>query len=152
MLPDLSFGGLSMRSAQSPRLLDERTLDYFERPSPESERPLPTPTGSRSGIVRTANGIGPGAALDSEERDSREEDRWIALVVSGLIDLDSVPLFRGRPEQVCAARCDEVELYVVLRVESGTTIRALLDCPYAPEDVLRAMGRLTLAGLLRLPV
>jgi hypothetical protein len=140
-----------MRSAQSPRKLDEHTPDYFNRPSPESEAPIATPRGSRSGIVRTANGAGSAAALGQEEEESRGEDRWIALVVNGLIDVDSVPVFRGRPEQVCAARCDEVELYVVLRVESGTTIRALLDCPYAPEDVLRAMGRLTLAGLLHLP-
>lgn len=139
-----------MRSAQSPRALDERTLDYVS--SPTSEAPLATPRGSRSGIVRKATGVGPATDLDADEGDTRGEDRWIALVVNGLIDLDSVPVFRGRPEQVCAARCDEVELYVVLRVESGTTIRALLDCPYAPEDVLRAMGRLTLAGLLHLPV
>jgi hypothetical protein len=137
-----------MRSAQSPRALDERTLDYS--PSPANEASVPPPRGSRSGIVRTANGIGTAAERDAEE-ESRGEDRWIALVVNGLIDLDSVPVFRGRPEQVCAARCDEVELYVVLRVECGTTIRALLDCPYPPEDVLRAMGRLTLAGLLHLP-
>jgi hypothetical protein len=105
----------------------------------------------REVVTRTTRGLGGRAKVTSGDATSRAEQRWIALVTQGLVDLDTVPALVSRPEEASSVRCDEVELYVVRRVESGATMRALMDGgEYAADDVLRAMARLTHHGLLQL--
>jgi len=75
----------------------------------------------------------------------------MALLKQGLVDLDAVPVLLRRREEGGYAGCDEVESYVVARVESGATIRAVLGGGAHPTDVLiRAMARLTVRELLKL--
>jgi hypothetical protein len=139
-----------MSIARPPRAPDERTLSYFERPSPPDEPGLAGGEPRRDSGVQTASGLGRGN-LRPSDRESLSEERWLALFAEGLLDLGSIPVLLRRPEDVCSARCDEVEMYVVLRVESGTTLRGLIhDGSHPAEDVVRAMARLTFSGLVRL--
>jgi hypothetical protein len=113
--------------------------------------PKPSWAPDREVVTQTTLGLGGSAKLTSGDATSRAEQRWIALVKQGLVDLDSAPTLVTRPENAPSVRCDEVDLYVIRRVESGATIRALMDSgPYAADDVLRAMARLTHHGLLQL--
>jgi hypothetical protein len=105
----------------------------------------------REAVAQTTRGLGGSAKATSGDAPSRAEQRWIALVKQGLVDLDTVPTIVTRPEEASSVRCDEVELYVVRRVESGATMRALMEGgQYATDVVLRAMARLTHHGLLQL--
>jgi hypothetical protein len=75
----------------------------------------------------------------------------MALLKQGLVDLDAVPMLLRRRAEGGYAGCDEVESYVIGRVESGATIRAVLDGGARPtDDVMRAMARLTARELLKL--
>ena len=132
-----------------PSWAHERTLEYFDPPTPE-ETLLPTFKGRRDVVTRTARGLGGGTRLTSSDPTSGAEQRWIALVEHGLVDLDAIPVLLRRPEQAGSPRCDEVERYVVARVESGATVRALIGGAYAVKEVVRAMARLNSRGLLQL--
>jgi hypothetical protein len=118
------------------------TVDHLQAPG----RP------GREAASGTLRGLGAGESQAPEETSSAVEQRWVALVKQGLFDLDGVPvLLRGNEEEAGNARRDEVESYVVTRVESGATLRALLaGGDYPADDVLRAMARLAHRELLRL--
>jgi hypothetical protein len=124
------------------------TLERFDLSAPPED---PAFKGRRDAASRTMRGVGRGAKLVPGDSSSRAEQRWMALMKQGLVDLDAVPvLLRGREEGGYTG-CDEVELYVVARVESGATIRALIGGGAHPaDDVMRAMARLAFRELLQL--
>ena len=142
-----------MRTAPRPPAPAEGTIEYFEPPPPPDQGMLPAFKGRRDEVTATARGLGeePEEAAPPRSKEERAEMRWLALVEHGLVDLDAVPVLLEHAVDVCAQRGDEVEGYVVRRVESGTTLRALLEeGPSSARDVVRAVGRLTCAGVLRL--
>jgi hypothetical protein len=105
----------------------------------------------RDVLARTRRGLGGSMKHGARDATARTEQRWMALIEQGLVDLDTVPTLVARPEDAPSVKCDEVEMYVVRSVESGATIRALIAGGlYASTEVVRAMARLTDHGLLQL--
>ena len=141
-----------MRTAPRPPAPDDGTIDYFELPPPPEEGILPAYKGQRDEVTTTSRGLGQEEAGAGTEpsKEERAETRWLALVEHKLVDLDARLVLLQRVEDV-AERQDEVETYIARRVESGATLRALMDAgPHSARDVVRAVGRLTCAGMLRL--
>jgi hypothetical protein len=134
-----------------PSWAHERTRDYFDPSAPREESLLPAFKGRRDLVTRTVRGLGSGTKLIPVDPSSRAEQRWTALIKQGLVDLDVVPVLLRCREEGGYAGCDEVELHVVTRVESGATIRALIGGgAYPADDVMRAMARLSFRELLQL--
>ncbi|HEY2515395.1 MAG TPA: hypothetical protein VGI39_31220, partial [Polyangiaceae bacterium] len=129
-----------MRTAPRPPSLDDGTIEYFEPPPPPDQGILPAFKGRRDDVTPTSRGLG-GAQEGGEPRRSKEERaemRWLALVEHGLVDRGTRFVLLQGAEEACAQRGDEVEGYVVREVESGTTLRRLLETgPYSERDVVR---------------
>ncbi len=129
-----------------PSWAHERTNDHFELSTPPHG--APPRKGSRDVLTRTTRGLGGRARRMSADGVSPAEQRWLALVQEGLVDLDTTPAL---PAGARSARCDEVESYVVQGIASGATLRALMGRGrYEAPAVLRAIGRLSARGLLHL--
>ncbi len=134
-----------------PSWAHDRTIDYFELSPPPEETLLPTFKGRRDVLARTKRGLGGGARPTSDDATSRAEQRWVAIVEGGLIDLDTIPVLIRQPGEASSSRCDEVESYVVLGIDSGTTLRALIGGGrYEAAAIVRAIGRLSVRGRLQL--
>ncbi len=130
-----------------PSWAHERTIDSLDPSSADGS----ARTGRRDVGSRTTRGLGRGAKLGAADSPSRAEERWMALLKQGLVDLDAVPVLRMRREEGGSGGSDDVESYVIARVESGATIRAVLGGDAHPTDeVMRAMARLTARELLKL--
>ncbi len=130
-----------------PSWAHERTTNALD----PSQAQAAARTGRRDVVTRTTRGLGRGAKLAAADSPSRAEERWMALLKQGLVDLDVVPTLRSRREEGGSAGSDAVESYVIARVESGATIRAMLAGEgHSAEDVMRAMARLTARELLKL--
>jgi hypothetical protein len=100
-------------------------------------------------VSRTTRGLGGGAKRTSSETSAGAEQRWVALLKQGLVDLDGVPELVGR--ETGDGPRDEVESFVIARIETGATLRTLVSSGAHPEgDVLRAVARLAHRELLRL--
>jgi hypothetical protein len=136
-----------MAFARFPRARDDRTLDYVAVPSPHAPAPArrDKEDGHREGALeRTAPGLGKAAR-------SREEEHWTALYEQGLLNLDAIPVFLPSAPPAPFASGDEVEAYVLERIERGTTMRALVEmapCPGA--ELMRTIGRLVGRKVIRL--
>lgn len=142
-----------MRTAPRPPAPDDGTIEYFELPPPPEEGLLPSYKGRRDEVTPTSRGLGreqEGAGTEPT-KEERAETRWLALVEHQLVDLDARLVLLQPVEDVCAERPDEVETDVARRVDSGATLRALMEAgPHSARDVVRAVGRLTCAGMVRL--
>jgi hypothetical protein len=131
-----------------PSWAHETARGRFDHAAPPEAPPF---KGRRDAVSRTTRGLGKGAKLVSGDSSSRAEERWVALMKQGLVDLDAVPVLLRRREEGAYGGCDEVESYVVARVESGATIRAVIGGGAHPsDDVMRAMARLAFRELLQL--
>ena len=152
-----------MSSGRTPRARDDRTLEYFELSTPV---PMPASIAAQGGpdeaedaMRRTSTGLGTDGHLTSgvydvdvrARRESRAEERWLALWEQGLIDLGAIPVLLGPPEDALSGAEDALQAHVVARIESGTTMRALLETtPFSAPEVMRMVGRLIDRKLVRL--
>jgi hypothetical protein len=118
------------------------------RPAPDDDR------------GRTQRGIGSEWASAAVEGDTprptpdpavREAERWLAVVGSGLAVVDAVPVLNVARGDVHWDSYDDVEAHLLLRADTGCTLRDLIEQPpYERALVLRALGHLLRAGLLRI--
>ena len=136
--------------ARPPRARDDRTLGYFELPTPAVAPAIaPPPNDPRttaSVIRRTLGGMGRKGGAQS-----RVEEQWAALYEAGLLNLDAIAVLLPPSEEGAEIACDEIEAYVLRRGEAGTTVRVLVEmAPCSGVELSRALGRLIQRGRLRL--
>jgi hypothetical protein len=125
-------------------------------PRPRRVTSHPAPDDDRG---RTRRGIGTEGlppiegetASPAPEPGTREAERWLALVDSGLAVVDAVPLLNVGRGDVKWDSYDDVEAHLLLRADAGCTLRELIESPpYDRALVLRALGDLLRGGLLRI--
>jgi hypothetical protein len=81
----------------------------------------------------------------------REAERWLALVDTGLAVLDAVPVLNVARGDVHWSSYDDVEAHLLLRADTGCSLRELIESPpYERAVVVRALGDLLRGGLLRI--
>jgi dipeptidase E len=84
------------------------------------------------------------------DAEAREQQKWRALFASGLVNRDSVPVLQIPRESVRWASCDDAEVHVLLRVDGGASIAAMIDDGKVEEDrVIDALCRLAGQGVIR---
>ena len=119
----------------------------------------PTTDARRTWKGLRADGDVPTIALSNAEdlaRDadadaaSREQAKWKTLFTSGLVNRESVPVLRVPRETVRWASCSDAEVHVLLRIEGGASIGAMIGEGKLGEDVvIDALCGLAGRGVIR---
>jgi hypothetical protein len=101
--------------------------------------------------TEAAPAFGAEASQPPVEPAARKAELWLALVDNGLVVLDAVPVLDIARGDVHWDAYDDVEAHLLLRADTGCTLRDLIESPpYDRALVLSALGRLLRGGLLRI--